>query len=143
MGAMWTLRITLAIAAFSFSGSVLADTITVSRESCSRLTRHIPDASVAYQPGVDSQGRPVASADYGSTPALELPERFQIPITVDVAKRFGVPKRGDANYTGDIQVGLVEVDRRGRATFNGQPLSNEAEDELAQLCQAATATDSG
>jgi len=128
----------LAIAVFAVSAPVSADVITVSPESCSRLLRYIPDGSVAYQPGVDSRGRPVASAEYGGGSALQLPEKFEIPITVDMAKRFGVPKRGDANYSGEIQVGSVVVDRQGRATFNGQPLGNNAENELARLCQAAT-----
>ncbi len=135
---MWVVRFILVLAGFSVSTPVSADTVEVSRESCSRLTRHIPDASVAYQPGIDSRGRPVATADYGSGSAIELPERFQIPITVDLADRFGIPKRGDANYTGRIQVGLVEVDRRGRATFNGRPLGDQAEDELARLCRDAS-----
>ena len=134
---MSTRRILLVIGVFAVSAPVSADVISVSRESCSRLTRYIPDGSVAYQPGVDSRGRPVAAADYGGGTVLRLPERFEIPITVDVAERFGVPKRGDANYSGDIQVGLVEVDRQGRATFNGQPLSRDAEADLALLCQAA------
>ena len=138
---MWVFRILLAMAVFAVSAPVSADVITVSRESCSRLLRAIPDASVAYQPGVDSRGRPVASADYGGGSAPRLPERFEIPITVDMASRFGVPKRGDANYTGEIQVGLVVVDRQGRATFNGQPLGNEAENELASACRAASGGD--
>ena len=135
---MLRLRFMLVLAGFAVSPSVLADTVEVSRDSCSRLTRHLPDATVAYQPGVDSRGRSVATADYGSTSAVELPERFQIPITVDLADRFGIPKRGDANFSGEIQVGLVEVDRYGEATFNGMPLGDQAEDELARLCRAAS-----
>ncbi|MHA1566933.1 MAG: hypothetical protein ACTSX7_16605 [Alphaproteobacteria bacterium] len=135
---MWTLRIVLTVVVMLGVEPVLADTVSVSREGCERLVQHVPDANVAYQPGVDSRGRAVASADYDGAPAIQLPERFQIPITVDLAARFGVPKRGDANYTGDIQVGLVEVDRKGRATFNGQPLTRQDGYELARLCQATT-----
>ena len=120
------------------SEPVLAHTVSVSRVGCDRLVRHVPDASVAYQPGVDSRGRAVTPADIGGALPIQLPERFQIPITVDLAARFGIPKRGDAKYTGDIQVGLVEVDRQGRATFNGQPLTPEDEYELARACQATT-----
>ncbi len=135
---MWTLRIMFAMAVMLGSAPVLADTVSVSQEDCARLVEYVPGGDVAYQPGVDSRGRAVAPADYGGAPVIQLPERFEIPITVDLAARFGVPKRGDANYTGEIQVGLVEVDRKGNATFNGQPLTRQDEVELARLCRAKT-----
>jgi len=132
---MGCLRIMCAIGALVAAMPAMAETVSVSREGCARLARHVPDDSVAYKPGVDAHGRAVAPADYGGGQALQLPDKFQIPITVDLAKRFGIPKRGDANYTGDLQVGLVEVDREGHASFNGQPLTRDDEIELARLCQ--------
>ena len=118
------------------TGAVLAEgrVVTLTKQDCRRLSVHVPDPGVAYQPGVDVNGRPVTPADLGGTPALAIPETVTIEIEVDLQDRFGIP--ADANlFKGDAQIGTVEVDRDGRARLNGQLLQDEAQYELTRRCQ--------
>lgn len=61
--------------------------ITISKPDCSRLIQHVPSGDVAYKPGVDVRGRPVASADADPKQAefakKILPEVLEIPITIN------------------------------------------------------------
>lgn len=109
--------------------------VKITKADCLRLVKHRPEAGVAYQPGVDVRGDPVAGADLYERPRIELPERLKIPIEVDLPDRYGLP--ADDSFKGDVEVGTVEVDlKTGRATFNGQPLTSAAEAELRARCQA-------
>ena len=115
-------------------GRAESQVVTLTKEDCRRLNVHVPDPGVAYRPGVDARGRPVAPADLGGTPALSLPETVTIEIEVDLQERFGIPA-DPGLFKGDAQLGTVTVDRDGRARFNGQPLQDEAQYELARRCQ--------
>ncbi len=108
-------------------------TVTITRADCARLVEHVPGPDVAYQPGVDVLGREVAPADLGGAPRIELPETILIDIEVDLFARFGIPAN-PALYDADAEVGEV-LFQDGRFTFNGQPLQDEAEAELAARCQ--------
>lgn len=59
--------------------------VTVSRQDCARLVRHVPAADVAYQPGVGVKGRKVAPADLpGSGADMKvLPEVFEFTIAIN------------------------------------------------------------
>jgi len=110
--------------------------VTVSSADCARLVRHEPAADVAYRPGADVHGRPVAPADLGGGTQIALPDRFTIPITVDMAERLGIPPAGSgALHGGEIAIGTVEVGADGRAKFNGQPLQSDEAAALAAACQ--------
>jgi hypothetical protein len=118
----------------SVRGAVDGTLITITKADCLRLVKHRPDPGVTYQPGVDARGDPVADADLYDRPRIELPDRVEIPIEVDLGARYGLP--GDASFKGDVQVGAVEVEiETGRATFNGQPLTSAAEDALRARCR--------
>ena len=107
--------------------------VAITRADCARLVAHVPDPDVAYQPGVDVYGREVAPADLGGAPRIELPETILIDIEIDLLERFGIPAN-PALYDPDAEVGEVAY-RDGRFTFNGQPLQDEAQAELAARCQ--------
>ncbi len=107
--------------------------VAITRADCARLVAHVPDPDVAYQPGVDVYGREVAPADLGGAPRIELPETILIDIEIDLLERFGIPAN-PALYDPDAEVGEVAY-RDGRLTFNGQPLQDEAQAELAARCQ--------
>ncbi len=111
-------------------------TLEVTVEECRRLSRHIPDADVAYQPGVDVRGRAVAPTDlangaYGN--AIKTPETIVIPIEVELFERFGIPAN-PALFEADAQVGEVIYDN-GKLTYNGQRLADGARDEIALYCR--------
>lgn len=61
--------------------------ITITKTDCSRLIAHQPSADVAYKPGVDVKGRPVASADTDPGRAefarKVVPEVLEFPITIN------------------------------------------------------------
>ena len=104
-------------------------TVAITRTDCARLVAHVLAPDVAYRPGVDVYGREVAPADLGGAPRIELPETILIGIEINLLERFGIP----VSHAG-AEVGEVAY-RDGRFTFNGQPLQDEAQTELAARCQ--------
>jgi hypothetical protein len=109
--------------------------VIISRNDCARLVQHHPAPDVAYQPGVDVRGRPVAPADLpGSNPSVAMPEEIAIDITVELQKRFGLPA-DSALYKPEARVGTVVVKPDGSATFDGQLLTSPEAGALAALCQ--------
>lgn len=65
-------------------------TVTVTREDCQRLVRHVPSADATYQPGVDVYGREVAPADLNGGAQIVLPDTYSFDIEiqpVDFARR--------------------------------------------------------
>lgn len=111
--------------------------IIITKVDCSRLIRHVPDADVTYQPGVDVHGRPVAPADVPGSggdamPGL-LPDVLELPLTIKPLQGKGYATWG----TGDAQatLGTVRYDiARDTFTFNGQPIGSEDQRELARAC---------
>ena len=106
--------------------------VEISAKDCRALVRHRPAADVSYRPGVDVRGREVVPADLNPSP-IALPETYTIDITVDLFDRLGIPPGGDAEYEGDIRVGVVEFTEDRRVLFNGRPVTDEAQHELAAL----------
>ncbi len=104
---------------------------------CRALTKHTPNADVAYQPGVDVHGKSVVSADVEGSPAMKLPDQIKIPLTVNLAKTLNLNTATyPANQLGsgtEAQLGVLEVEG-DRVSFNGQPLSDTQQDRLAVLC---------
>ncbi|MHA1113003.1 MAG: hypothetical protein ACTSRY_00650 [Alphaproteobacteria bacterium] len=125
------LAASLALAAVT-QAQAQAVTVVVSRADCARLVRHVPAPDVAYRPGIDVHGRPVAPADLPGTPRIVLPEEFEIKITVDLRARLGLPA-DPGKYAGEVKVGTVRY-RDGRAWFNGQPLEDESQARLSAAC---------
>ncbi len=128
-------------AALISSSALAADPyLRISDDDCRRLIRHSPSADVAYQSGVDVRGKAVAPANLnanepGGQPELIMPRFILIPIEVDLFDRFGLPPDGES-YEADAFIGEVTVDLvTGEAFFNGQPLQDQAQAELAARCQ--------
>lgn len=120
-------------------------TIEITKVNCDLLVKHIPDADVAYQPGVDSYGRPVAPADLNPSPITHLEDKISIRLTNNAAKLFNlkVPQADVQNGDGttskqnlvntQMEVGYVTL-HDGKAYLDGQPLESNQQDELAVLC---------
>ncbi len=108
-------------------------TVRISEADCSRLVAHVPAPDVAYRPGVDVEGNAVAPADLGGARArIPAPESITFPLTLDLAERLGID---DANLLARPVIGVVEVTRDGRVTFDGEPLTSDAAHALARKCQ--------
>ena len=103
------------------------------RQLCQYMERHVPSADTAYQPGVDANGAAVAPADLGGGSGIKIPERIQIYITPDLFQLLNIP--GNPSYFPNAAIGVVEADQHGALTFNGQPISQEANSNLVAYCQ--------
>jgi len=105
---------------------------------CSALIRHEPQADVAYQPGIDVHGLPVALADLPGQPKMELPEVIKIPLTLDLAKALGlntsVPPFDKLGSGTGIELGEFTLDG-SKVLFNGKPVSDEQQDKLVTQCK--------
>jgi len=104
---------------------------------CRALVNHTPRADVAYQAGVDAQGKPVAPADLPGNPQPQLPAKIQIPVTVGLAQALHAdPTSYPYNQFGagtEASLGTITVESN-TVSFNGQPLSGAQQDNLAVLC---------
>ncbi|MGE3624465.1 MAG: type II toxin-antitoxin system RelE/ParE family toxin [Bdellovibrionales bacterium] len=104
---------------------------------CNALVKHVPAPDVEYQPGVDVEGNPVAPADLPGQPRIKLPEKIHIPLTVSLAKVLHLDTlKYPWNQLGpgtEAQLGTLTVEG-DQVSFNGQPLTDEQQDNLAVLC---------
>lgn len=126
-------------AAVADSASSLSAT-SLSPAACEALTRHTPDAGVAYQPGVDVNGKPVAPADLPGAPQMQLPKTITIPLTLSLVKALNL---NTANFPAsqlgpstEAQLGVLTV-TGDHVLFNGQPISDEQQNNLSVLCMKA------
>ena len=109
-----------------FSGSAMAQDVVQETALCDVLDAHHPNDGVSYKPGVDVHGDPVVPADlkdvHGS---IALPETVKIPFTVNLVEKFGMQDQ----FTEDslnAPLGIIEVTRDGKVTYNGQDLTYKA-----------------
>ena len=112
-----------------------ATKIQVTEADCRRLfIEHRPSADVAYKPGVDVRGKPVASADLNPTPQIKVPETVAFDIGVDLT-RFGVPATSKL-FQPNVKLGEVRMDlASGRVLYNGEPLGNPELEALREACR--------
>ena len=128
---------------FLASGAARAATAIVSREDCSRIIAHAPAPDVAYRPGVDTDGNPVAPADLAGQPRLDIDaETVVVEIEVPVRAFTGIPGDSGAftgaggeidRFAATARMGVVTIEN-GVASFNGQPLSPPDLERIAAAC---------
>lgn len=119
----------------------LALTLLIDAHACQWLTAHHPSDDVEYKPGVSADGRAVAPADLdGSRSSLSgraLTEHVALPVTRELANKMGIAGQF---FKAEANIGLIEVNEDGKLLFNGEPLQNGSEAELAALCRNAAAS---
>ncbi len=123
----------LAMPAFAQGSPELDD------ENCKMLVEHQPAPDVAYQPGVDVNGKPVVEAEINPSP-IKPPETIEFDLTVDTATYGGIPPHDAAEAF--TKIGRITVDPQGHLTFNGQPLEGDAAAALRELCAKRPANSS-
>ena len=106
--------------------------LRLTKADCARVVKYRPAPDTAYRPGVDAHGRPVVPADLDDQP-LRLPDRIEIPITIELQDRLGIPANS-ALFKAEAEIGRVVVDG-DRITFNGQLLSDPEILALAEACR--------
>jgi len=132
-----TLIVALCCTFVALGGAPAADddsVLEVSRKDCKRLLRHEPRADVEYKPGVDVRGKPVAPADVPGSPAIKLLKTINIPIGIDLEKKYGLGAGGQ--YTGEATIGTISV-RKGRVYWNNQLLGDAEQARIARACRQA------
>lgn len=115
--------------------SVSADgRVTVSSRACADVVAHVPDAGVAYTPGVDVNGNAVAPADLPDSSAPIAADNFPIFLTLDLKKKFHLPDNAKL-FKLEAVVGLITI-QGNQVFFNGQPLAPGEANLLAAACRA-------
>ena len=112
----------------SLAGADLEPTYGLNDGDCRWLTRHIPDADVAYKPGVDVHGKPVVPADLNGTYDMELPKT----ITASVSRRL----LNHPNLRQETPFAEIEIDlETGSISINGKGLLNDDQKRLIAYCK--------
>jgi hypothetical protein len=134
--------ITLLLTALSQPVYAATQSSEINPALCSALVKHTPDAGVAYQPGVDVEGKPVAPADLPGAPQMQMPQKITIPLTVSLAKVLNLnTSQYPYNQLGagtEAQIGTITVEG-DKVSFNGKPLTDAEQDNLAVLCMKPNA----
>lgn len=112
--------------------ALAASDAVIDKRACQNLVKHTPNADVAYHAGVDVRGKAVAPADLPGTNTFKLQDSFDIPLTVGLADRLNL-KHNKLGKNTDIQIGTLTL-KGDKVYYNGQPLSNEQQDNLEVLC---------
>lgn len=119
--------------------------IEIDADACRYAVEHVPAADTDYKADVDVNGNPVVPADLAPRSQLKFPSTIPIPITSKVGRLLSAsapttstPETTPANpgYRADALIGMVSLSD-GRLYFNGQPIGDDADAELAALCRNA------
>lgn len=90
---------------------------------CRMIVKHVPDAGVAYQEGVDVKGKPVVPADLGA-PAIDAGKTSVfVPLSLDLAKRMN--GAGVAGMKMESTLGFLEITPSGAVKFNDQDVTGQ------------------
>jgi hypothetical protein len=112
-----------------------AETVTITDADCANLVAHRAEPGVAYEPGVDVHGDPVAPADLPGHEPLSL-DAEDVAIDPRLALSHYVtlrPKLLALLPNAEIDIGLVTV-RDGVAYLGDTMLSDPAQHALAEAC---------
>jgi hypothetical protein len=108
--------------------------VVVSSKACAEVVAHVPDAGVAYTPGVDVNGNAVAPADLPDSGSPITADNFPIFLTLDLKKKFQVPDSAKL-FKLQAVVGLITI-QGNQVFFNGQPIAPGEASLLAAACRA-------
>ncbi len=125
------------LASFASSPVLAAGDPKLDPALCRALVKATPDASVAYQPGVDVDGNAVAPADLPGSSQIKLPSKIQIPLTLNLAQTLNLKTSAyPYNQLGqgtEATLGVLTLEG-DKVFFNGQEISDAQQDRLAVLC---------
>jgi len=115
--------------------------VYVTRQDCARLVAHHPDPGVAYQPGTDIHGKPVAPADLPGSQNLKLlPDRITFDLKLNPLA-YGAPQSAsNAQKFANTQIPVAHIDvdiLSGAVRINGQSLDNEQTRIVTEACRKA------
>lgn len=115
--------------------SVSADgRVAVSAKACAQVVAHVPDAGVAYTPGVDVNGNAVTPADLPGDGSPIAADSFPIFLTLDLKRKFKIPDAAKL-FKPEAVVGLIAI-QGNQVFFNGLPIAQGEANLLAAACRA-------
>jgi hypothetical protein len=131
------------MAALAAPAPAWAGRIVVRSDVCAALVAHVPDDDVAYEPGIDAYGNPVAPGDLNDIGRIDY-------NTDDITIAIGNPLIATAGVVGDetafkaaggkidvfgadSSVGSVTL-RDGDVLFNGRRITDNQRRALAVAC---------
>lgn len=121
----------------SATGQPTERTIVIARSGCALAAEYVATADVAFDPGINQQGRPVAPADLPDHRYDIVRDSVTIIISRDLEERFGI-RRDSPLLETDALFGIVDVRiSDGRLSFNGVALNEREARALSELCQGA------
>ncbi|HLG85788.1 MAG TPA: hypothetical protein VKZ79_01165 [Alphaproteobacteria bacterium] len=121
--------------------------VEIDADACRYVTQHVPSPDTDYVGGVDANGNPVAPAGLAPSAQLKFPSTVVIEVTSNLARMLGRPAPASGTtlgtgYRADALVGMVSL-VEGRLYFNGQPIGDDPDIELAALCRNAARNQKG
>jgi hypothetical protein len=109
-------------------------TVVVSKAACAQVVEHVPDAGVAYQPGVDVNGKAVAPADLPDSQSAMNFDSFPIELDLNLRKKFQIPPQAQLFHF-KAEFGTLQV-QGNQVLFNGKPIAAGEANLLAAACRA-------
>ncbi len=134
MAAMWRALIVILLVACP---ALAQPTVLIqlrARDCAHLVTEHVPADDVAFQPGLDVRGHPVAPAELPSSARIRLPETIEIALDIplrDLLRARQIPPGLDQ---AEVQLGRLVWDGRS-FTYNGQPLDDPVLAAIAAVCR--------
>ena len=89
---------------------------------CRMLPEHKAQAGVAYQPGVDVNGKAVVPADINAAP-IAVPEKIVMPLTIQMAQLLQNNNVQGLNL--ESTLGFIEIEQNGRVIYDGQDITSQ------------------
>ncbi|MFN3077703.1 MAG: hypothetical protein ABT940_12660 [Alphaproteobacteria bacterium] len=149
-------------------GSALAEEPAgkVDRAACAKLVAYVPPADIAYKPGVDVKGKPVAPAEIGGGSPIKVPDSIEFnptvnPVGFGTRNNLNREKAALATQSGTLdkqavidqklaavsakgldgtsmKLGAVRYDiNTNQLTYDGKPLTDSQTATLDQACRKA------
>lgn len=117
----------------------------LSWEQCRQLViAHKPRGNIAYTPGIDVAGQPVAPADLPGSKHFDIGK--SVTISIDLPLRKYAPHFPKSphknNYIRDavkdssIHTGEIQIAEDNSVWINGEPVHDEVLDKIDQECRA-------
>lgn len=100
----------------------VSSAIAVERILCKPAMIHTPSSDVAYKPGVDVNGNPVATADLNPAPAPLQSHYTEVPLNIDLARKLNLSRPAEA----EMNVASIRIYDDGRVLYNGQDITQQA-----------------
>lgn len=131
---MRTLFIATLLGGISVSAIAEEVRLEVSKSDCQRIVKYTPAPDVAYKPGVDVNGNPVAPADLNGGSQIKIPDQIYINLSLpfkDLLKNYNPKLKNAEVYVGTVEYNLAS----GKLLYNGQELTDPVKNAIANECR--------